>query len=403
MAQTAVIKIKVRSGTLFQWTAANPVLLEGEIGYVTDGPFFIIGNGTSPFLALSPIQPGLTSINRYRPEAYIVQNLLNPLQNSLEAQITNANNLRAQGDANLQTQINGLQSTVVTIQTNLTAANQARIDGDVLLQTNIDTVNNSLYALEANIKNWYGNGQSNGDLLVYSADNGEFLVLPVGSAGQVLTAGASGNYPSWETPAGGGSGDMATAVYDPDLDGIVEAAEREQIQVINKTGSTLTKGTIVYIKTGSSSANYPEVLKANAGTELTSSKTIGAVYEDIANDQTGYIVTSGQVHNLNTAAYQVGQKLWLSTVDGQVTTTPPTQPNHTVFIGHVTRSQSNNGRVLYAIQNGYELNELHDVLINSPANDQALVYESATGLWKNKTIATGGANTNLLMAYVAAY
>jgi hypothetical protein len=115
---------------------------------------------------------------------------------------------------------------------------------------------------------------------------------------------------------------------------------------------------------------------------------LGAVYENILNDAVGYVVTSGEVDNLNTSAYNIGDRLWLSQTAGQVTTTPPVQPAHTVFIGTVTRSQNTNGRILYAIQNGYELNELHDVLITSIANNQVLTYESSSLLWKNKSIAT---------------
>jgi hypothetical protein len=178
------------------------------------------------------------------------------------------------------------------------------------------------------------------------------------------------------------------ATYDINNDGVVDSSEREQIQIINKTGATLTKGTIVYIKTSSSSASYPEVLKANASTEATSSKTIGAIYEDILDSAVGYIITSGQVHNLNTSAYNIGDKLWLATTDGLVTTTPPSEPNHTVFIGHVTRSQTTNGRILYAIQNGYELNELHGVSVPSPSNNNVLYFDNATGLWKDKALST---------------
>lgn len=172
-----------------------------------------------------------------------------------------------------------------------------------------------------------------------------------------------------------------------------ESAKKEVVEVINKTGATLTKGTIVYIKSTSSSATYPEVLKASASTEATSSKTIGAIFEDILNDATGFVVTSGEVSNLDTSSYSNGTKLWLSTTAGQVTSTAPTQPNHTVFIGHVTRSQNTNGRILYAIQNGYEIEELHNVLINSVANNDILQYESATSLWKNKVIPTASNTT----------
>jgi hypothetical protein len=38
--------------------------------------------------------------------------------------------------------------------------------------------------------------------------------------------------------------------------------------------------------------------------------------------------------------------------------------------------------------NGWELDELHNVSISSPANNEALIYESSTQLWKNKTLAT---------------
>ncbi len=168
--------------------------------------------------------------------------------------------------------------------------------------------------------------------------------------------------------ASGGSGDMTKAVYDPNDTGIVLTASKEMVAVINKTGSTITKGSIVYLKSTSASGTHPEILLADADTEATSSKTLGATYEDILNDAVGYVVTSGEVDNLDTTAYNIGDKLWLSQTAGQVTTTPPTQPAHTVFIGTVTRSQNTNGRVLYAIQNGYELGELHDVLLTTPAS-----------------------------------
>jgi hypothetical protein len=181
-------------------------------------------------------------------------------------------------------------------------------------------------------------------------------------------------------------GDMTKAVYDPNDTGIVLTASKEMVAVINKTGATIVKGSIVYLKSSSSSGTHPEILLADADTEATSSKTLGATYEDILNDAVGYVVTSGEVDNLNTTAYNIGDKLWLSQTAGQVTTTPPTQPAHTVFIGTVTRSQNTNGRILYAIQNGYELGELHNVLLTSPANNDALVYESSSLLWKNKPI-----------------
>ena len=197
---------------------------------------------------------------------------------------------------------------------------------------------------------------------------------------------ASGNI--LDAFSSGGTGDMTKAVYDTDNDGVVDYAEKLPIEVINKTGATLTKGTIVYLNTTSSSTNYPEAIKANATSSATSDKTLGAVYADIAINATGYVIVAGQVHNLDTSMYNVGDRLWLSTTDGLVTTTMPVQPNHTVFIGHVTRSQSVNGRILYAIQNGYHLEDLHNVSrsVATASNNDFLYYDSVGGLWKNKAI-----------------
>jgi hypothetical protein len=186
---------------------------------------------------------------------------------------------------------------------------------------------------------------------------------------------------------------MQKSVYDTDLDGIVDTAEKIMLEVINKTGATIPKGKIVYIKSSSSSATHPEILLADNTSEATSTKTLGAVYQDIADSTTGFVVTNGQVHNLNTSAYSIGDKLWLGT-SGNVTTTVPSAPNHAVFIGHVTRSQTVNGRIFYSIQNGFELQELHNVLITTPANGDVLTYDSATSLWKNLASGGGGGMTN---------
>jgi len=204
--------------------------------------------------------------------------------------------------------------------------------------------------------------------------------------------------------SGAGGGDMLKSVYDPQDTGIVLSAHKEMVSVINKTGVTIPKGTIVYLKSTSSSGTHPEILLADADTEATSSKTLGATYEDIDDSTVGYVVTSGEVDNLNTSMYNIGDKLWLSQTAGQVTTTPPVQPAHTVFIGTVTRSQNTNGRILYAIQNGYELNELHNVLITGiPSNGQVLTYNSTSSLWVNQTPSTssGGGGFHMLAQPIA--
>lgn len=189
------------------------------------------------------------------------------------------------------------------------------------------------------------------------------------------------------TGSGGGTGDMTKAVYDTDNDGVVDSSETVQIIVRNSTGSTLTKGQIVYLS--GATGNRPNALLAKADAESTSSKTIGWIVSNIANNADGYVGISGTQHNLDTSAFTAGDRLWLSsTTAGGMVTTAPTQPNHSVFIGYVARSHPTQGRIVFLIQNGYELGELHDVLISSIANNEVLTYESSTGLWKNKALAT---------------
>jgi len=194
----------------------------------------------------------------------------------------------------------------------------------------------------------------------------------------------------WEnqTPTGGGGGgDMNKSTYDVDNDGVVDSAERTEIIVRNSTGSTLTKGTIVYLS--GATGNRPNAVRAQAHTVATSSKTIGIVVRDINNNSDGYVATNGTLHDLNTSAFTAGDSVWLSaTTAGAITSTVPAEPNHAVFIGWIARSHPNQGRIVLHIQNGYEFDELHGVLLSSQANNDLLVYESSTALWKNKSIST---------------
>ena len=187
-----------------------------------------------------------------------------------------------------------------------------------------------------------------------------------------------------------GGGDMLKSVYDTDVDGVVDSAERIQIVVRNSTGSTLTKGQIVYLS--GATGNRPNAVLAQANSEATSSKTIGMVIANIANNSDGQIAVNGTLHDIDTSAFSAGDMLWLSatTAGGVVANTPPAEPNHSVFIGYVARVHPTQGRVVLAIQNGYELDELHGVQITSVANNDLLQYDSTSGLWKNESLSSAG-------------
>ena len=158
-------------------------------------------------------------------------------------------------------------------------------------------------------------------------------------------------------------------------------------EVYNRTGATLTKGTIVYIN--GSQGNLPTVTKAQANSEATSSRTFGFIQSDITNMNNGYVIVIGKLEGLNTSTFTDGQTLYLSpTVAGGYTATEPTAPDHIVYVGTIVRSHPTQGIIEVRIQNGYELDEIHDVSALSPADGDVLQYVLSTGLW-TKTPAGG--------------
>lgn len=165
---------------------------------------------------------------------------------------------------------------------------------------------------------------------------------------------------------------------------VLSQSDRVITEVRNSTGATITKGTVVYLN--GATGGKPNVQKAQANAEATSSGTFGVIQSDINNNSNGYVVVIGTVLGLNTSAYTAGQVLWLSpTTAGGYTTTKPVAPNHAVYVGIVTLAATQ-GTIEVKIQNGYELDEIHDVLITSKTDNDGLIYESSSGLWKNKQI-----------------
>ena len=161
--------------------------------------------------------------------------------------------------------------------------------------------------------------------------------------------------------------------------------------VRNITGATIPQKSVVYIN--GASGNRPTINYSQASSESTSSKTFGLVEEDILHNGVGYVVVEGQLNNIDTSMFTEGQLLWLSpTVPGGVTTTKPYAPDHMVFVGYVVRAHPTEGTIEVKIQNGFELDEIHNVSAQTPSDGDALVYEASTQLWKNKPIVVPPSN-----------
>jgi hypothetical protein len=175
------------------------------------------------------------------------------------------------------------------------------------------------------------------------------------------------------------------SLIDGDGDTTLQIGQEQRVLVHNNTGSTLTDGQVVYVS--GSTGELPSVALASNASESASSVTFGIVTESIAHGANGFITTNGIIHGLNTNAFDEGAAIYLGSTAGTFTQTKPIAPANSVLVGYIIKKSGGNGSIFVKIQNGYELDELHNVLLTSKANNDGLFYESATGLWKNKTIA----------------
>jgi hypothetical protein len=159
--------------------------------------------------------------------------------------------------------------------------------------------------------------------------------------------------------------------------------------VKNTTGTTIPKGSAVYVS--GATGDNALISLASATSEASSSKTLGITAEAIATDAFGYVIEAGYLTDIDTSATTAGAAVWLGNTPGSlVFVTPPAEPSHAVYLGVVVRVQSNNGSILVKVQNGYELDELHDVSAASPSDGDIIQYKTSSSLWTKSSIASAG-------------
>ena len=169
-------------------------------------------------------------------------------------------------------------------------------------------------------------------------------------------------------------------------------AEVIRTYVKNTSGSAMTKGQAVYVS-GADGTNVTIQL-STASTEAGSSKTLGLLAQDLSNNAFGYVIETGLIAGIDTSAATAGQTVWLGNTPGsRVYGAPPADPSHSVYLGVVARSNVNNGEILVQVQNGYELDELHDVFVNGVTTALPLVYNSASSGWVAQALTSVGIDT----------
>jgi hypothetical protein len=189
-------------------------------------------------------------------------------------------------------------------------------------------------------------------------------------------------------PVGGVTGDILAKASGTDYDVEWISNYTSTVQHEVKLAENISKGQAAYV----SSANGTNMLvsKASNATEATSSKTMGLIASTGVTNDIVFLITEGLLAGLDTSTATAGDPVWLGTNGNLIygLINKPVAPAHLVFIGIVTRAQSNNGEIFVKVQNGFELGELHNVDALNASNNDGLFYNTTTSLWEHKSIAT---------------
>jgi hypothetical protein len=159
--------------------------------------------------------------------------------------------------------------------------------------------------------------------------------------------------------------------------------------VTNDDSVTLTKGMPVYAFSGT--GDRMTVKRAYNTGDATSAQTVGLVLStSIGVNQKGLIMMQGLLDGLSilpTSTWNDGDAVYLGATPGTITNVKPYAPNHLVYLGVVTTASNGAaGRMYVRVQNGYELQELHNVDALNPNNNDGIFYNSSTQLWEHKNV-----------------
>ncbi len=253
-----------------------------------------------------------------------------------------------------------------------------------------------------------------GSGITVTESNGEITISSTGGGSGVPYTGATGNVDlgEYELKAGQiefdqtptGTAGVAVMRWN-DTDGTVDVGlkggnvtlqvgQEQLARVVNKVGSDLLEANyqavrVRLVSEGGAAGQRLAVVLAQANNDTNSATTIGIVTETILNNQEGFVTTSGVVREINTTGSLQGETwvdgdiLYLSgTTAGQLTNIKPSAPTHTIIIGFVEYAHAIHGKIFVKVDNGYEIDELHNVNISSPATNDILQYNSS-GLWVN--------------------
>lgn len=183
---------------------------------------------------------------------------------------------------------------------------------------------------------------------------------------------------------------LGAAVWELEVN---EIATILKTKVVNKTSPavTLSKAAYQVCLISGAQGQRLAVRLAKGDSDANSAGTLGIASETILINQEGFITSVGLIEDINTTGSLQGETwadgdiLYLSpTTFGAITNVKPVAPNHTVIVGYVEYAHAIHGKIYVKIDNGYELDELHNVAITSPQKGDTLEYNGS--IWVNSGI-----------------
>jgi hypothetical protein len=161
--------------------------------------------------------------------------------------------------------------------------------------------------------------------------------------------------------------------------------------VHNAEAVQINKGEAVYLY--QATGNKASVKLAYNTGDATSAKTFGLAAEDITAGGQGMVITVGQLQGVDTSMFSEGDTLYLAATAGDLTNVKPYAPNHLVYVGIVEKANAN-GEIYVRVQNGYELDEIHDVdlITTPPSTGDVLTYNGT--LWVAQAVSGGSGLTH---------
>lgn len=190
--------------------------------------------------------------------------------------------------------------------------------------------------------------------------------------------------------------DGALSVYNAEQDITLQVGQENWTRVSNRTGTTITNGTVVRLK--GAHGDVPEVERAQSlmvsGSVNLLNQILGVATHDIEDNSKGYITTQGLVRGLNTNAFNDGDTLFVGTGSaGALQNVAPRAPFEIIPVGVCVKASPGGSGIIYvAVQEPIDFSDLSSALVQGTYNYGDLwtyVQSGSTGVWTHTNQLSG--------------